>query len=145
MNIKYLLPDNPQKQILDDLLVCFNSRLSFIGLVETKPTRIVTSINNLTIISKVDFISTNACSSCYESKDFEDHMGDRYLLQETKYNFQQNVLNSSINKNKTVCMSVNEETGRKSKFNTNISLFYEGTLYSEPADVANLFVDHFAC
>lgn len=60
--VKYLLAENPQRQILDDLLVCFNSKVT-----STEPTRIVNSINNSTTISKVDFILTNACSNCYES------------------------------------------------------------------------------
>lgn len=75
LNVNYLLPNNPQKQILDDLLVCFNLKVT-----STEPTRIVTSINNLTTISKVDFILTNACSDCYESNVFEGHMGDHRVF-----------------------------------------------------------------
>lgn len=266
LNVNYLLLDNPQKQNLDDLLMCFNLKVT-----STEPTRIVTNINQLTTISKIDYILTNACSDSYVTNVFEGNMGDhkvlsldyyismpviseksendwidsrkvspralnnlsdfittvnfdtlymhtdvddcflsfmnlfeyclerscpmrrvkrshnfckswvndeikksssdlkklnwlnknlgtyesykiynnakrdfRCLLKQTKSYFYQSVLNSSINKNKTVWNIVNEETGRKKRNNMSIGLKYEGTIYNKPTDVANLFVDHFA-
>lgn len=71
LNVNYLLGKCAQKLLLDDLLHCFDLRVTSL-----EPTRVHTNVNGLTTVSKVDYILTNASLNFCRTKVFDSHLGD---------------------------------------------------------------------
>ncbi|XP_045479783.1 uncharacterized protein LOC123684536 [Harmonia axyridis] len=75
LNINYLMSTCPRKQLLDDLLQCFDLRVT-----SSDPTRVYINVNNLKSVSKIDYILTNAPSDSCNSRTFEGHLGDHKVI-----------------------------------------------------------------
>lgn len=74
LNINYLNQTCERKQFLDDLLYCFDLRVTSL-----EPTRVFTNVNNLKSTSKINYILTNTNIE-FKSKVFDGHFGDHRVL-----------------------------------------------------------------
>lgn len=91
LNVNYFNQSCTRKQLLDDLFYCFDLRVT-----SMEPTRVLTNVNNLTSVSKIDYILANTNIN-FKSKVFDGHFGDHRVLMLEH-------LTGVINVKKSVCV-----------------------------------------
>lgn len=74
-NVVYLKTNCSQKQLLDDLLSCFDLRVT-----SSEFTIIFKNVNHTISISEVDYTLTNGKTCDITTKVFEAHMGDHRVM-----------------------------------------------------------------
>lgn len=75
LNINYLIDSSRSKQLLDDLLKCFNLKITSLC-----PTRIITDLSNRSTSTKVDYIVSNCDLNCCKTNVFPPHFGDHLAI-----------------------------------------------------------------